>query len=156
MEISEQDNRYSSAEGRAPLTRRQYLADALPAIIAAVFCMNWLPEPNPWARAILSIIGGCLFQAGAMLSVFLATALVAKLADRPLPAFPRGDSRLTGAALLAISIYILGQHWKTVQENRIAECVKERAGEVEQPTGVALSNLVHQCAIPPDYPNSND
>ena len=118
--------------------------------------MNWLPESNPWARAVLSIIGGCVFQGGALLGVFLATALVAKVANRPLPDFPRGDSRLTGAALLAISIYILGTHWKTLQEDRIAACVKERFVDVDNPTGAAMANLVHQCALPPDYPDEND
>jgi hypothetical protein len=156
METSRQDYSYSASEGRAPLTRREYFADALPGIVAVIFCMNWLPEPSPWVRALLSIIGGCVFQAGAMLSVFLVTALVAKVANRPFPDFPRGDSRLTGAALLAISIYILGTHWRTVQEDRIAACVKERIGEVANVTGAAVANLVHECALPSDDSYSND
>jgi hypothetical protein len=130
-------------------TPRGEIAHALPGLVAFLFLATWLPEKNLVGRVLEAAIGGVLFQGGGLLAFFFAAALIAKISGDPYPEIPPRDVRVTGAVLLVIAVWILGQHWVSNQEQRVSACLRESIGEARYVLAADLSQRVHQCAQAP-------
>ena len=109
------------------LARRVRLAQALPGVLAFLFCLTWLPARNTFDLIVTSLVGGFAFHAGGIIATLLAAYVVARVAGQENQAreFVVKDLRTTASALLFVAMYALGQHWVTRRVDDIVACARD-------------------------------
>lgn len=120
------DNEVSSTSMR-PASWREFLASALPGIVAGIGFLWLFSDQGLLQRLVQALLGGVVFSGFAMFAVFFCDHFVARLAGKPNREFDVRDSTVRGACALVILVWFLGVSWTRTNEEKMFGCLNDRA-----------------------------